>query len=484
MENLRRLESFVADHQVAYTVVGPSFWGDGMYPPSDAVYYPLYTKCCELELPLCMNTGLPGPPIPGEVQNPIHLDRVCVRFPELRLCMMHGADPWWDVAIRLMIKYANLRLMTSAWSPRHLPAVAAALHVAPAARARVMFASDSPVLSITQVHQGGRGSSTSRPRCSTPTCTRTRRTSSSAADAATDHRSNQVMVETREHDPRAPRARSGRRTSRGSRSTTRSGATRTTRRCVARCARYLDELAIDDDIKVVILRGAGGVFSTGADMANSYAWYGNDPKSRGGPSQRRRLGVDRESFGFYHEFLAYPKVTVAQVETYALGGGFELALMADLAVVGARRQARHARRAAARPRARQPAPLLPPARPGAGPPPAAHRRHRDRRRARAPRRVHRGLRRRTTVAERAEAWAAKVARMPADGLAIAKTSFSLVEQSRRTWARRPAGYLVHAFATNLRFEDDEFNFVKTRAKVGTSEAFKVRDEHFGVDGLR
>ena len=134
MENLRNLESFVADHPVAYTVVGPSFWGDGMYPPSDAVYYPLYTKCCELDLPLCLNTGLPGPPIPGEVQNPIHLDRVCVRFPELQLCMMHGADPWWDVAIRLMIKYANLRLMTSAWSPRHLPRVAAALHVARGAR--------------------------------------------------------------------------------------------------------------------------------------------------------------------------------------------------------------------------------------------------------------------------------------------------------------------------------------------------------------
>ena len=35
--------------------------------------------------------------------------------------MIHGADPWWDIAIRLMIKYKNLRLMTSAWSPRHLP---------------------------------------------------------------------------------------------------------------------------------------------------------------------------------------------------------------------------------------------------------------------------------------------------------------------------------------------------------------------------
>ena len=51
----------------------------------------------------------------------MHLDRVCVRFPELKLCMIHGADPWWDTAIRLMIKYKNLRLMTSAWSPKRLP---------------------------------------------------------------------------------------------------------------------------------------------------------------------------------------------------------------------------------------------------------------------------------------------------------------------------------------------------------------------------
>jgi predicted TIM-barrel fold metal-dependent hydrolase len=144
---LRSLQSFVRDHPVAYAVVGPSFWGDGMYPPSDAVYYPLYVKCCELDLPLCMNTGIPGPPIPGEVQNPIHLDRVCVRFPELRLCMIHGADPWWDIAIRLMLKYRNLHLMTSAWSPKRLPS--ALLHyLKTRGTDRILFASDYPVLSM------------------------------------------------------------------------------------------------------------------------------------------------------------------------------------------------------------------------------------------------------------------------------------------------------------------------------------------------
>jgi len=147
MPTVRALESTVRNLPVAYAIVGPSFWGDGMYAPTDPVYYPLYVKCCELDLPLCMNTGIPGPPLPAEVQNPIHLDRVCYRFPELRLCMIHGADPWWDTAIRLMIKYRNLRLMTSAWSPKRLPQ--SLLHyMSTRGKDRILFASDHPVLSM------------------------------------------------------------------------------------------------------------------------------------------------------------------------------------------------------------------------------------------------------------------------------------------------------------------------------------------------
>jgi len=143
--SLRELTALTRDLPVAYTAIGASFWGDGRYPPSDAVYYPLYYKCAELGLPLCMNTGIPGPPIPGEVQNPIHLDMVCVRFPELKLCMIHGADPWWDVAIRLLIKYANLRLMTSAWSPKRLPD--SLIHyMRTRGKQKVIFGSDWPVL--------------------------------------------------------------------------------------------------------------------------------------------------------------------------------------------------------------------------------------------------------------------------------------------------------------------------------------------------
>ncbi|MEX1006608.1 MAG: enoyl-CoA hydratase/isomerase family protein [Acidimicrobiia bacterium] len=245
---------------------------------------------------------------------------------------------------------------------------------------------------------------------------------------------------------------------------------------------HLEELAADDDIKVVILRGANGVFSTGADMSNSYSWYGSDDAGRR-PSQRRRLGVDRESFGFYHDYLAFPKITIAQVETYALGGAFELALMSDLAVVARDAQL-------GMPGAR----LLGPAlgnlhlffyRLG---PVLARRLLLTGDTVTAADIEHLGLFTDVcdpeSVADRTEAWARKVARMPADGLAIAKTSFSLVEQTRAYAGEEATGFLVHAFATNLRFEDDEYNFVKARAKVGTSEAFKQRDAHFEVDGLR
>src|ERR1700736_5393596 len=45
-------------------------------------------------------------------------------------------------------------------------------------------------------------------------------------------------------------------------------------------ARCLARVAEDDDLTVVLLRGAGGVFSTGADMNNAYGWYGS-PDARG-----------------------------------------------------------------------------------------------------------------------------------------------------------------------------------------------------------
>ncbi len=115
-------------------------------PPNHRSYYPLYAKCIDLDLPISINTGIPGPPKPGECQHPMHLDRVCLHFPELVVCMAHGADPWWGVAIRLMIKYRNLHLMTSAYAPKYLPAELVHF-MNTRGQDKILFASDHPVLS-------------------------------------------------------------------------------------------------------------------------------------------------------------------------------------------------------------------------------------------------------------------------------------------------------------------------------------------------
>jgi enoyl-CoA hydratase len=63
---------------------------------------------------------------------------------------------------------------------------------------------------------------------------------------------------------------------------------------------------------------------------------------------------------------------------------------------------------------------------------------------------------------------------------IAKEAFRLVEQVQAYQGEETAAYIFHAYGTNLQFDEDEFNFVKTRAEHGTKRAFELRDAHFDV----
>lgn len=144
MHAVRALDSLARTQRVACARIVP-FSID--VAPGEPCYYPIYAKCVELGLPLTINTGLPGPPMPGECQHPIHLDRVCIDFPDLSLCMAHGADPWWGVALRLMLKYRNLHLMTSAYAPKYFPEELV-YFMNTRGKDKIIFASDHPVLSM------------------------------------------------------------------------------------------------------------------------------------------------------------------------------------------------------------------------------------------------------------------------------------------------------------------------------------------------
>jgi predicted TIM-barrel fold metal-dependent hydrolase len=144
MKAVFALEDLVATQPVVMARVVPFLYD---LPPNHRSYYPLYAKCIELDLPISINTGLPGPPKPGECQHPMHLDRVCFELPQLRVCMAHGADPWWAEAIRLMIKYQNLHLMTSAYLPKYFPPEL--IHyMNTRGQDKILYASDHPVLTM------------------------------------------------------------------------------------------------------------------------------------------------------------------------------------------------------------------------------------------------------------------------------------------------------------------------------------------------
>ena len=90
-------------------------------PINDKKWYPIYAKCVELDLPICMCAGVPGPRLPMAPQKVELIDEVCWFFPELKFVMRHGAEPWTELAVKLMLKYKNLYYMTSAFAPKYYP---------------------------------------------------------------------------------------------------------------------------------------------------------------------------------------------------------------------------------------------------------------------------------------------------------------------------------------------------------------------------
>jgi len=90
-------------------------------PVSDRRYYPVYQVCIDLDIPIIANAGIAGPRVPSECQDVMHFDQVCYDFPELRIVMRHGAEPWEELAVKLMLKWPGLYYMTSAFAPKYYP---------------------------------------------------------------------------------------------------------------------------------------------------------------------------------------------------------------------------------------------------------------------------------------------------------------------------------------------------------------------------
>jgi predicted TIM-barrel fold metal-dependent hydrolase len=121
MEEVRKIRRLKELYNIKAVTAFPS----GLCPQvslSDKKWYPIFVACIDLDIPFCPCVGVPGPRIPMEPQKVEHLDEICWFFPELRVVMRHGGEPWTELAWKLMLKYPNLYYMTSAFAPKHYPA--------------------------------------------------------------------------------------------------------------------------------------------------------------------------------------------------------------------------------------------------------------------------------------------------------------------------------------------------------------------------
>lgn len=86
------------------------------------------------------------------------------------------------------------------------------------------------------------------------------------------------------------------------------------------------ELAARRDVDAVVVSGAGGVFSAGADLKDSSRWAGGAPLLE----QREIASLGGRMARAWEEL---PQVTVAAIEGYAVGGGLAFAAALDWRVM-------------------------------------------------------------------------------------------------------------------------------------------------------
>jgi len=86
---------------------------------------------------------------------------------------------------------------------------------------------------------------------------------------------------------------------------------------------HLDALGADDDLKVLVITGAGTVFSAGFDL-REFERAASDPAF----AEVLWASSDR----YHHAVAEFPLIAIAAVNGPAVAGGFDLALLCDLRV--------------------------------------------------------------------------------------------------------------------------------------------------------
>lgn len=246
--------------------------------------------------------------------------------------------------------------------------------------------------------------------------------------------------------------------------------------------RMMDLLAraeADDDVRVVVIQAKGEHFCAGHDLAEIGSEYGFDPSGKGRkPSQRARLNFDRRHLNQFRDLMYCSKPTIALVRGYCVGAGLHIVEACDLAIASDQARIGHPEQKAGLAGAAYMTAwnIL-----SAGP-----------KKAREllliadvltpEHAVQMGLVNRVVPDAQLEAagedWAGRIAKLPRDAIALGKAAHHLAMDSLGMTSQFAHGYVMHALSTNIRYEEDEYNFMKKRRDEGVRSAAHQREQRF------
>lgn len=96
---------------------------------------------------------------------------------------------------------------------------------------------------------------------------------------------------------------------------------------VAALKEALDEAVVDDDVRVIVLTGAGDVFSAGADLAALRALQDASPLENQADSEHLAE--------LFLQIYRHPKPVIAKINGHAIAGGCGLAAVCDVSIAAA-----------------------------------------------------------------------------------------------------------------------------------------------------
>ena len=146
----RQLRRLVEDHGVRGLKFHPSIQA---FAPGDGTADPLLEVAQEYGIPALFHTGQTGigANMPGgggirlSLSNPMLLDDVAVKFPDLTIIMAHPSFPWQDEALAVATHKPNVYIDLSGWSPKYFPPQLVR-YANSLLQDKVLFGSDYPLI--------------------------------------------------------------------------------------------------------------------------------------------------------------------------------------------------------------------------------------------------------------------------------------------------------------------------------------------------